>query len=535
MPDPARRQSSIRQTTRMQFWLILCSLILLGLVSVWTLLKTRINGALYTEISVSRQLISDVLPPPLYIVEPYLTTTRLTIAGPLARAALIDKLKAEIAGYHKTLATWQPREIPRALHDELFLNSQPKALEFFAIAENELIPALAGQDAEAMGAIMSRLDVVFAAHRQSISRVAELAETHARQVEGHANRVLLYQFLIMAVVGGGILLAALLTTRNLNERIARRIDDAVTHANRMASGDLAAPINPGDLSANDEIGTVLRALEQMRASVAAHVQELCEQKEELAQQGDRLAAAKTRAEQNDRLKSEFIQNITHELRTPLNGIFGMLQLLSMSELPDEQRDMLDTAEKSTQTLFSLIDNMIFYSSLRAGSAKDIEQVFAVSDSIAKLDFRYKKQAEAKGLTFSCVLDPTLPPVLVGPAHYLDRALSALLDNAIKFTAAGKVSLEIEQDTAPAEAEDSIWLKIHVSDSGPGIPAQRMANLFALFVQADGSATRQHGGVGLGLALTKALTDAMAGEIHVENLADAGCRFTLRVPFRIETA
>ena len=533
MPERLIRPASIRQATRIQFWLVIGALLLLVLISVWTLHKTRINGPLYDEISTSRQLISDVLPPPLYIVEPYLTTTRLAISGPLARPLLIEKLKTEIDHYQRTLATWQGRNMPKALHDALFLNSQPIAQAFFTMAENELLPALARQDPDAIEAVMIRLEGIFAAHRQSIGQVVTLSEAHAREVENHASQVLRYQFLLMALVGGSIFLIALLAMRKLNARIAQRIDEAVTHAKRMGSGQLDEPISPAVLNASDEIGTVLRALEQMRASVARHVQTLCEQKEELAQQGIRLAAAKTRAEQNDRLKSEFIQNITHELRTPLNGILGMLQLLSMSEMPEEQTEMLKTAEKSTQTLFSLIDNMIFYSSLRAGSAKDTEQVFALSDTVAKLTYRYQKLADAKGLNFSCELAPALPRILVGPAHYLDRALDALLDNAIKFTPTGAICLEILEDGPPDET-GALWLTFRLSDTGPGIPAERMANLFELFVQADGSATRNHGGVGLGLALAKALSDAMGGEINGENLANGGCCFTLRVPCHLAT-
>lgn len=513
---------SIRRAIRLQLGLVVGAVLLVGLLSLRTIEALRINGPLYERIAASQRLIGDILPPSLLIIEPYLTTIRLIQANAWSRPELQHKLAAQIADYRQAMADWRSRPLPPALLSELERSEMP-AEAFFLIVDKEVLPALAAGKSDELAALLPRLDELFRQHRESIARLAEMVKRNAAAVEREANSRLVEQTVIFVAICGGLIVFAVLLGRRLARTVNRRVGEVVVAADAVARGDLRHPVDDG--GADDEIATILRALESMRAALAGLLAERERQNAELASQAAAMAVAKERAEQVERLKSEFLATLSHELRTPLNGIQGMLAIVATAPLDDEYLDYVNYAERSAAALYKQIDDMLFYARLQAESGQPVDGEIELQGLLEVLQHKYGQLAAGKGLAFEFATHGSLPMLLHGDPAYLQRALEALLDNAVKFTASGSVGFCIERQAA-AEGER---LRFTVEDSGPGLPAEGIERLFSAFVQHDGSQTRSHGGTGLGLALCQALVGALGGVLRADNRPAGGARFVIELP------
>ena len=238
-------------------------------------------------------------------------------------------------------------------------------------------------------------------------------------------------------------------------------------------------------------------------------------------------AARDAAEAASRAKSDFLANMSHELRTPLNGVVGMLQLLTATPLSDDQRRYAATADASAAALLALINDVLDFSKIEAGKLVLDPVPFDVADATADAVAILAARAAAKGLAVSCVIDPAAAGRRVGPADRVRQVLVNLIGNAVKFTAAGSVTLTVTPE--PAEGEDTI--RFAVADTGIGIPADRIDRLFQTFSQVDTSTTRQYGGTGLGLAICRQLAGLMGGRVGVDSAVGHGSTFwfTARLP------
>lgn len=340
----------------------------------------------------------------------------------------------------------------------------------------------------------------------------------------------LAQTTLVAVTMLSTLIMAVLTLR-VSARINRRVNEAIDAARSVASGErCAAPINAEASGKPDEISAILTALETTRQSLFAHFNRILGQREVLATQAHELSTAKTRAESAERLKSEFLRNMTHELRTPLNGILGVLQLFQTVVEDPEQKELIDMAEGSARRLNTLIDDMLFFAGLRGGKTQTERQAFSILDLAERLRHAFARRAADKGLDFLVEADTRIPPIVSAHPDYIYRATRALLDNAIKFTPAGGVALHI--DLVSTNGTDAM-LEFRVDDTGPGVPEEAIEQLFAAFVQQDGSETRKHEGTGIGLATAKAIAEAIGGELAAHNRAESGASFSLRFTVGIE--
>lgn len=242
-----------------------------------------------------------------------------------------------------------------------------------------------------------------------------------------------------------------------------------------------------------------------------------------------LKEALTQAKQANIAKSNFLNTVSHELRTPMNGIIGAAQLLDTPTLPDEQRrEFVGIIHKSGNKLITLIEQMLDFSTLGTGKLILQDTPFNAYKLLKMSQEAHQEVAEEKNLSLNYTWQSDANQQYIGDVQYIHKALSSLVDNAIKFTETGYV--EVEGKELERDAKSAL-LQFSVSDSGIGIKASDQENIFETFHMIDGSMTRQHEGTGLGLSLAHQLITQMGGKITVESTPEVGSRFqiTLRLP------
>ena len=290
---------------------------------------------------------------------------------------------------------------------------------------------------------------------------------------------------------------------------------------------LGKPFDPGELRARINVGSRTIAMQ-------VHLQEAEAQLHKAAMdmewQNWELVDARDTALKAVRAKSEFLANMSHEIRTPLNGVLGMAELLAGTKLDAEQLDYVSAINRSGEGLLAILNDILDFSKIEAGQltletvAFDLEQlVFDVAEL-------FRSKLEGRPVELLVDFDPATPPRVAGDSGRLRQVMNNLVSNAIKFTEAGHILIEVRH----LQDDQERWVhRLAVRDTGIGISPEKQALLFQPFVQADSSTARRFGGSGLGLTLVKRLTEAMGGNVRMESSEGDGTSILLDLPLALD--
>lgn len=342
------------------------------------------------------------------------------------------------------------------------------------------------------------------------TRVTEFGERMKEQQTGLRNMITenmagtAFTLLVSTLLMVGVVVIIAVWLANM---FTKRITSLVGGLETIEKGDFSFRFQK---QSDDEFGHLTDSLNKMADSVHESF--------------TRLEDAKLQAEEASRMKSDFLARMSHELRTPLNGILGFAELIKLDAPNPELEENADTIYQSGQHLLALVNDILDLAKIEAGHMTLESVPLPLPQLLGEVANIHRGAAQAKGLNLETSIAEDLPTSIQGDPTRLRQVINNLLNNAVKFTAEGSVSLEASC------REERIYIAI--ADTGPGIPAEAQALIFEKFRQASSFVTREHGGTGLGLALVRELVTLMGGEINLSSETGKGSRFEFWIPLQL---
>ncbi len=326
----------------------------------------------------------------------------------------------------------------------------------------------------------------------------------------------------------GLILASLFSYRLLTH-VEIPIQQMISMIDRIRRGHLDVRVE-GDFFG--ELGALKNGINAMAISLSEYhlemqqnidqaTSDLRETAEQLEVQNVELAIAKKDAQEAARVKSEFLANMSHELRTPLNSVLGFTRQMLKTQLSDNQREQLQTIEKSAKNLLSIINDILDFSKLEANKLQLETISFNLEDNLDDVMSLLAPMAHERGLELNLRIDPKIPINVIGDPLRIQQVLINIIANATKFTERGYININVE---LKQHINHKLFLQLSVMDTGIGISEKQQDQLFKAFQQADASINRRYGGTGLGLVITQKLVHQMGGEIGFSSRLHHGSTF-----------